>query len=336
MIEVKKKIGLAATSAIGIGIGAGTGAALSDDGYLSGALRGGIAGGAIGSAFNLVPRAINAAYKDAGFTRLEDGVFSQWRDDAVKAFRPTYDSVNNDANKSLMKSFGGAAKRANKESMNNKEFAQNIVKNMSATVKDLSAEDMGKLQNIGSTMGKDMQKLHESPHHKAVDDFLEKNVKAFGELSKGKKVGVMTAAVIDGSINSVKNHLIDPVKDLGSKLKDGRFKDIRPFHEGGAVAFNAYGLYEGGHVANDIADGNYGSAAKGLAVLGGMKLAYGQGANAISGAKYMYDNNLNPFKLKNAAIAGVGMKKLDLGVKAMDEAEQMAFFNSITNTTKAF
>lgn len=329
MVSLVKGLG------IGTAVGAGIGALSSDDGYGAGALRGGIAGAGIGGLAHGVPRGIEAAYKGSGLTRPREGMLSEYGKAALDAFGDTYKSVNSEQNKGLMKSFIPGVKQAAKTSATDREFSLNMVNSMADNVSSFSSQDIQNLANMGKNMERDFNKLHSTSVHKEMSDFFENNFETLRSASKSKKVGIATAAIVDGGLNSVKSHLIDPTISMFGKMKKGDFKGIQK-HEMAATAFNALGAYEMGGAVNDIADGNYGSAAGSLALLGAGKLAYGQGANFLKANSMLKERGMTWGGLSKAAVGGVGLQKFSNGAKAWTPEDEMAVVNRFQNAGKNF
>lgn len=306
---------------VGTAVGAGAGAVASDDGYGAGALRGGIAGAVAGAGVAGVPRMINAAYSKAGFTKPPEGAFSNYANTLMDTYKPTYDVVNTEANKELMKSFIPGVKAANKTATSDGDFALKTIESMAKTYKGMKPEDIKRLANVGEIIAKDSEKLEGNKNISDFTNYMQQEVKKFQGLSGGLKVGVMTTAAIDGGIGSVKSHLIDPMVSMGKKIGKGDFRGINKF-EYGAAGFNALGVYETGSAVNDIADGNYGSAAGSLALLGAGKLAYSQGANVVKGLDMLHGKGMTVKGAVNAGVAGGGMYRMNAGIKSWTPEQQ--------------
>lgn len=329
MVSLVKGVG------IGAAAGAGLGALASDDGYGTGALRGGIAGAGVGGLAHGVPRGISAAYKGSGLTRPREGLVSEYVADAMDSFKGTYTSVNTEQNKELMKSFVPGVKKAVKTSVDDRDFSLKMVDNLVDNVKSFSKKDMDTISNIGKNVEDDLASLSKKASTKEMGDFFENSINTFRSATTSKKVGIATAAITDAGLNSVKSHLIDPTVSMFGKIKKGNFKDIHK-HEMAATAFNAWGAYEMGHAVNDIADGNYGSAAGTMVMMGAGKLAYSQGANLLKVNSMLKERGMTWGGVGKAGIGGMGANKFYNGTKAWSPEDQISVMNKFQNVSGQF
>lgn len=323
-------VGLVKGIGIGTAVGAGTGAVLADDSATAGAIRGGIAGAAAGSAVHYVPRGISATYKSSGFSRPTEGLVGRYTDDIINSYEPVMKAMKTDQNKELVKSAVPVFKKAFKESTDNPSFSIKSIEGLKDKVKNLNQADLDTLTGLGEKVTVATNAMNSKASTKEMNSYIEAQSKNFKDLSGKKKVGLMTAAAVDAGLNSVNHHLIQPMFSMGNKIKSGKIGDIDRW-ENSAAAFNTFGLYETYNAANEVSNGQYGSALGTMATVGAGKLAYSQASNLLKLNGKLMDKGTNLYDVtKNVIPGAVGLQKFTNGVKNFTPEQQLHVMQVMT------
>lgn len=320
--------GAAMYAGIGAAVGGIGGALTNSEDRTSGALRGAVLGAGLGAATNTIPKGISNTFKKSGFYMPDRKAISEVGDHFTTDYRPFYDVVNTPENKEYAKSYMPVVKQSLKEGGTDSDFFENFSVNMAKRAKEhganganLGPERVMELGDAAQSSFEAFEKhMSESGGRKEIDKAIHGNMKIWKASSAGMKVGIATSAVASAGFESMMHHIAAPTGQFFKNLKDGKAPGWRNSF---ATAASALGAYEGYNVLNNTSEGNYGSAAGGMLMLGLGKVAFSQGVNAFDIGAAMKKKGLTPQGLKAAMGVGFILNKLKNGAKNM-EPEQKA------------
>lgn len=287
----KGSSGVAKYMGTGAVIGGLSGATLSDDGVMAGAFRGAMFGALAGGGINVIPKGISSSFKTSGMKEWEKGLEKTLGEDASRIFRPTYDMVNNDTNKTLMKSFLPGAKEAHKISKNDKDFSLNVARNLARDMNKLSQNDLDIISSLATKAEKNTSDFSATSSFRKSSDWFNSNLKNYEKLEATDKIKVSSSFLGKAGFDSAYNHIVKPTGNFINKVKEGDFKNINKY-EIGAAAFSGYGAYEAGSILNSASDGDISGVIGGMGLLVGSKLAYSQGVNLIHANSFLKEKGM--------------------------------------------
>lgn len=309
---------LSAFTGIGAVTGGVGGAIMSDDGIASGAFRGALFGGGIGGVAHLLPKGINATFKDKEWSSY-NGDVKGLIGDAADSFKGTYGIVNQESNKQLMKDFGASAKKHAFKSPGNFTYntSSEVLRKMNS-----SGEELETLSNLGRNAWKETEGFLGKESAKNAFNFYRENTKIWSGLDSTDRWKVGSAVVAKGGLDSVMNHVMKPTGEL--------LKGKVNFETATAGVVSAFGVYEGINAVNQVSDGDYSGAFASLAGFAGLKLAYSQGMNLRAIDKVLKEKDMTWGGVFKAGVGGYGSKKFVSGLDKMTN-EQMSNLSKMSS-----
>ena len=305
--------GVALYMGTGAVVGGASGAMLSEDGFMAGAFRGATFGALTGGAINMIPKGIESSFRNSGLNPWEKGLEKRLGEDATRIFKPTYDSVNTEENKQLMKNFIPGAKKAWKESTDDRDFSVKVLQNLANDMDNMSPETTKTLVNIGENVADNLLAFEKTNSSKAFESWFKGNKEIFKNADFSDQLSMGSSFITKAGFDSAYHHIVEPTGAFVHKALKNGFKDITKM-ETSAAAFSAYGAYEAYHIVDDISNGDYAGAAAGMGMLVGGKLLYSQGVNAIHMNSFLKEKGMTWGGVAKAGGGGFFTKKLVDGV----------------------
>ena len=307
------------------------GATLSEDGFAAGAFRGALFGAGTGAAINLIPKGISSSFKNSGLNPWEKGLEKKIGEDASRIFKPTYDSVNTKENKELMKKFIPGAKSAWKESNgDDRVFSIKVLENLAKDMDNMTPETTKTLTDMGKNVAEDLSRFDKTASLGSFDKWFQSNKKIFQDADSVDQAKMGASFITKAGFDSAYNHIVEPTGAFVNKALKNGFKDITKM-ETSAAAFSAFGAYEAYNIVDDVSNGDYMGAAKGMGMLVGGKLLYSQGVNAIHMNSFLKEKGMTWGGVGKAAGGGYFTKKLYDGVGKWTPEDALAVDKMYTN-----